>query len=90
MLVANNTIARKYDYGLNLLFKREVENSVTGSIVAGNNLENFNKQDWFAGFGSLYSCEQLALLVPYKPILYTVKSIDDLASMTSLLSKHFR
>jgi hypothetical protein len=88
-LISNLEIGTMSEYGFNLKIKREVNNSVTGQVVAGSSADLKSKQAWFSGFGNLYQCSVLSTLTPYEPTFLNVLSIDGYTDLKSLMRSHF-
>ena len=88
-LVSNTEIGTLSEYGYNLKLRREVNNSVTGQIVAGKSANLSRKASWFSDFGNLYQCRQVAALVPFEPTFLRVLSIDGFTDLKVLMRSHF-
>ncbi len=88
-LISNIKIASMSEYNFNLKFKREINNSVTGVVAAGESAEASEKASWFSEFGNLYQCSKLSEVAPFEPTLLRVLSIDGFTDIKSLMRHHF-
>lgn len=88
-LISNLSIGTMSEYGYNLKLKREVNNSVTGQIVAGAKVEASDKKRWFSNFGGLHQCSRVADFVSFVPTFLRVISIDGVTDLKALMRSHF-